>query len=115
MNEFRRAKRRRAPETIELFDTMTEQVVGRIGNLSETGMLALTSIALMDDALYQLRFRLIDRHGRRHEVEVGAHQLWSDPANVAGQLWCGFRFIEMSRDDLSLIREWVEEPGGEYA
>jgi hypothetical protein len=115
MNEFRRAKRRRVPETIELFDTMTEQVVGRIGNLSETGMLALTSVPLVDDALYQLRFALIDRHGRRHEMEVGAHQLWSDPANVAGQCWSGFRFIEMAREDNSLLREWVEEPGGEYA
>jgi hypothetical protein len=115
MNEYRRARRRRAPETIELHDAMTEQLVGRIGNLSETGLLALTSVPLRDDALYQLRFRLVDRNGRQREIEAGAHQLWADPANVAGQVWCGLRFIEMAREDLAFIREWVEEPGGEYA
>ncbi len=114
MKEYRRAKRRRAAETIELFDTMTELTIGKIGNLSETGMLAMTSLALVDDALYQLSFRLIASGGRRREIEVGAHQLWSDPANVDGQFWTGFRFIEMDKEDTAFLREWIEEPGGEY-
>lgn len=115
MNEFRRARRRRAADTIEVFDTMTEQVVGRIGNLSESGMLALASVELADDALYQFRFELVDGRGRHRAVEVGAHQLWSDASNVAGHFWCGFRFIDIARADLAFLREWVEEPGGDYA
>ena len=39
-------------------DTMTERVVGRIGNLSETGMLLIASAPLVEDALYQFRFLL---------------------------------------------------------
>jgi hypothetical protein len=114
MNEYRRSKRRRAPETIEVFDVMSEQVVGRVGNLSETGMLALTTVELMDDALYQLRFKLIDRNGRPCPIEVGAHQLWSDAANVDGHFWTGFRFIDIGHDAAACLREWIEEPGGEY-
>lgn len=114
MNEYRRSKRRRAPETIEVFDVMAEQVVGRIGNLSDSGMLALTTVPLMDDALYQLRFRLLDLNGRPRQIEVGAHQLWSDAANVDGHYWAGFRFIDIGHDDAACLREWIEEPGGEY-
>ncbi len=56
MHEFRRAKRRKASDTILVTDAMTERVVGRLGNLSESGLLRLASETLVDDALYQQRF-----------------------------------------------------------
>jgi len=113
MSEFRRAKRRKVPDTIEVYDTMTDQVVGRIGNISETGMLMLATVPGMDDALYQLRFSLNSARGK-HALEVGAHQLWSDAANSPGQFWTGFRFIDIGRQDAQVLREWIESPGAQY-
>ena len=113
--EYRRAKRKRAQETIDVIDTMTEQVVGRIGNVSETGMMMLATVHLMDDALFQLRFSLPDMiTGRGRAIEIGSHQLWSDAANVPGQFWAGFRFIDLSPDDAMHLRAWIEQPGGQY-
>jgi hypothetical protein len=62
-SEYRRAKRRQANHAIEVIDTMTEEVIGRIGNLSETGMLMVANRHLNNDALYQLRFQLLDGIG----------------------------------------------------
>ena len=114
MNEFRRAPRRRAVETIEVFDSMAEQVVGRVGNLSESGMLLLATRPMTDDALYQLRFRLAGAGAPPRQIEVGAHQLWTEPANVEGQYWCGFRFIALASDDVEHLRRWVEEASGDH-
>lgn len=114
MNEYRRARRRRCVETIEVFDTMTEHTVGTIGNLSESGMLMLSSKRLYDDALFQFRFQLTDANGRRHTIEVGAHQLWSDAANQPGQNWAGFRFIDIGPNDATTLRAWIDQPGGQY-
>jgi hypothetical protein len=114
MNEFRRAKRRRAAESIAIEDTMTEQVIGRIGNLSETGMLALIDVPLTEDALYQVRFHLPDGRGGSRAIELGAHQLWSEPATVPGHAWVGFRFIATATDDLECLRSWVEDAAAEY-
>ena len=114
MNDFRRAKRRKVNTTIELRDAMLEQVIGRIGNLSESGMLAQTQRALNHDALYQLRFLLTDRNGERREIELGAHQLWTDAGAGTGQFWCGLRFIDINADDLRFLRDWVEEPGAQH-
>ena len=47
INEFRRARRRKASDTILVVDAMTERVVGRIGNLSETGMLLMAGAPLV--------------------------------------------------------------------
>ena len=41
MSEYRRAKRRKVGLNIDVVDTMTDEVVGRLSNLSESGMLMI--------------------------------------------------------------------------
>ncbi|WP_028769982.1 PilZ domain-containing protein [Silanimonas lenta] len=113
-NEYRRAKRRRATLDIAVIDAMTDQVVGKIGNLSESGVLLILGAPPCADALYQFRFDLPVGTGRPLEVEVGAHELWQDDAAAPGQVWAGFRFIDVSANSLANIRQWVEQPGSDY-
>ena len=103
--EHRRSPRRKVAETVLVSDVMTEEIVGRIGNLSETGMLLIASVPLLDDALYQLRFHL---PGRNPALNTGVHLLWSVAANTPGQSWCGFRFVAVSDEQRGLIRDWVQ-------
>ena len=89
MREFRRARRRAVAKPVAVFDLMTEQVIGRLGNLSESGMLLVATEPVVDDALYQLRFQLPESNGSE-PIEVGAHLLWQDeggPAGPNGQPW----------------------------
>ena len=113
MNEYRRKRRRNPEGMVEVHDVMTETLVGRIGNLSETGMLIHADITLVDDALYQFRFALHDADGGKHAYEIGAHHLWSDAAGTPGQFWTGIRFIDVSPDDVQHLRRWVQLPGGD--
>lgn len=108
MTEYRRARRRKPSQKIDIIDSMTTQIVGQLGDLSETGMLLFASRPLTSDALYQFRFRL-SAHGGTQTVEVGAHELWSDDAAAPGQIWAGLRFIDVSHGDLGCIRRWVAE------
>lgn len=114
MTDNRRAKRKRAQEAIEVIDTMTERPIGRIGNISETGMMLFATLELPDDALYQISFALPDDLGRARPIEIGAHHLWTDAANVPGQFWAGMRFIDISPDDAARLRAWIDQPGGQY-
>ena len=112
-DEYRRARRRKVSDTIQVVDTMTDTVVGRLSNLSETGMLLIASVPLADDALYQFRFTL-DSRGRAHTIEVGAHLLWQDPASATGQVWTGFRFINVADHQLQYLQQWLQAPGGTF-
>jgi hypothetical protein len=114
INEFRRARRRKVADTVLVVDTMVDAVVGRIGNLSETGMLLMASVPMVEDALYQLRFNLHDSHGREASIEVGAHLLWQDRASASGQSWTGLRFITVPEEQMLQLRDWVDSPGGHY-
>lgn len=110
--EHRRSPRRKVTDTILVSDTMTEDVVGRIGNLSDGGMLLMANMSLNDDALYQFRFRLPGIAGA--ELEVGAHLLWCDRASTPGQFWAGFRFISMTDEHRDRLHDWVDAPGAAY-
>jgi hypothetical protein len=114
MNDYRRAKRRKVGYSIDVLDTMTGQSIGKLSNLSETGMLLILGQPLVSDSLYQLRFSLPDEAGNGRTVEVGAHELWSDEAAAPGQVWTGFRFIDVAPQDVAYIREWVDAPGSQY-
>jgi len=113
-NEFRRARRRKVNDTIVVTDAMTDGVVGRIGNLSETGMLLIASAPLVEDALYQFRFALPDESGAESPVELGMHLLWLDRASAPGQAWTGFRFIALSEEQAGRLRHWIDAPGSQY-
>lgn len=115
IQEFRRARRRKAQAQIPVTDAMTGQVVGRVGNLSESGMLLLASQPLVNDGLYQFRFALAAADGQPAPVEIGAHLLWSDQASAPGQHWAGFRFIGLGDRQLRQLRAWVDTPGSQYA
>lgn len=114
IDEFRRARRRRVADTILVTDAMTDSVVGRIGNLSETGMLLIASVPLVDDALYQFRFHLPTDQGREADFEFGAHLLWRDEASAPGQSWVGFRFLAVPPGQAELLKRWINAPGGQY-
>ena len=65
------------------------------------------------DAIVQaLRAGVVPRLGLRHiqvgrAIEVGVHEQWSEPANVPGQFWIGFQFIDVAPQDLATIESWL--------
>ncbi len=107
--DARRAPRRNVQEPVPVTDTMTDQSLGRLGNLSETGMLLISDAALREDALYQLRFQIRDAQGRAQgePVDVGAQVLWCGQANTPGQTWAGLRFLTISEPHRLQLRAWV--------
>lgn len=111
---FRRARRRKIEGTVTVTDAMTESIVGRIGNLSENGMLLIATAPLVDDALYQFRFTLPAIGGPVLTVEAGLHALWQDRSNASGQTWAGLRVITMPDDQLHQLRAWLDAPGGRF-
>ena len=112
--EFRRSRRRRVDERVDVVDMMTGQSVGQLGNVSESGLLLLADAPMHDDCLYQLRFTLSDRLGNRNPFEVGAHLLWHNGQAPPGQAWTGFRFLSLEDMQLERLREWIDAPDATY-
>lgn len=112
--EYRRSRRRRVEQRVDVLDGMTDISIGQVGNLSESGLLLLAQATLEEDCLYQLRFTLPDLFGRPVMFEVGSHLLWIKPTNIPGQAWMGFRFLSMDEGQLDRLRDWIDAPGATY-
>jgi hypothetical protein len=107
--ESRRQARRTVPGMMEVSDTITEETVGCLGNVSVGGMSLIANRPLIDDALYQFRFSLPDDVGDTQSLEVGAHVLWVDDASAPGQSWVGLRFIGLSPEATRRLRVWTAQ------
>ncbi|MBO9664315.1 PilZ domain-containing protein [Dokdonella sp.] len=107
MIEKRRVPRKRPTMPLQVTDAMSGSVVGQLGNLSLEGMMLLTDIAVVDDALYQFSFQLPDQHGRLQPIEVGVHEIWNEPTQRPGRYWAGFRFIDLGEAEERVLREWL--------
>lgn len=106
-HDTRRALRRNVSQPVMVTDAMTGDIVGRLGNISETGMLLVAGAPLVEDALYQMQFRLGDGQYRDVLVDAGAHLQWIGPANTPGQVWMGLRFVTLSDAHRAALRSWM--------
>jgi len=100
--EHRRSPRKPPGVIIQVTNTLTGDVIGRLGNISAEGLMLVANRPVVDDAPY-----LPDEYGRLHPVEVGVHEQWSEEANVPGQHWVGFRIIDIAPSDGVVLRDWL--------
>lgn len=103
----RGAQRKAVDATILVEDAIAERKLGRVGNLSRSGLMLIGAEPLRDDALYQLRFALPDADGQTAHMEIGVHEQWTEQASVPGQYWSGVRIIAISNDDQTRLARWL--------
>lgn len=103
--EERRSERIPVHEPIPVIDRMTGQPLGRIGNLSDGGMMLIVEETLPEEALFQLGFPLGEGGPT---VDVGAQAMWVEPARSPGSWWAGFRFIDIAEADQHRLDGWLQ-------
>ncbi|MCU0753770.1 MAG: PilZ domain-containing protein [Xanthomonadales bacterium] len=104
--EERRSERIPVREHLVVTDTMSDAPLGRIGNLSDGGMLLITETALPEEALFQLRFPLGEGGP---PLDIGAQAMWVEAARTAGSWWVGFRIIDIAEADQQRLDAWLDE------
>lgn len=107
MNEARRSKRRKAEDSLPVVDSMSGQVIGRVGDLSVDGMMLIAEHRINDNALYQISFHLPDTRGLPVPIEMGVHEQWTVETALPGQFWTGFHIIDIAPQDMELIDDWL--------
>ncbi len=106
----RRAPRKTIGGIIPVRNALTDASMGRIGNLSRTGLMLISPLVPHDNALYQLIFEFPSPTNHVQRIEVGVQALWCSEASTPGQYWAGFRFISIAADDAKTINGWMSRP-----
>ncbi|MCK9366089.1 MAG: PilZ domain-containing protein [Metallibacterium scheffleri] len=113
MNDNRRALRKPISGVVLVENSLNGAALGRIGNLSNTGLMLIAPRRLRENALFQISFTLPGSDSRTHALEIGVHEQWTSTAVTPGQFWIGLRIIDISDADQGVLDHWLKQP--EYA
>lgn len=106
----RRTRRKPVDFAATVIDVIAGQPMGRIGNLSGTGMLLICPAAPQSEAIHQVRLPLSGDSDTPQYIEVGIQEQWHELAASAEQVWVGYRIIAISEGDDVRLDAWLALP-----
>jgi hypothetical protein len=105
----RRSVRKKAAQAIVVSNSMTGESMGRIGNLSNDGMMLIASKHIHEEYYFQISFPLTNKALQSRKLEVGVQCLWTEQSRSANSHWAGFRIIDIADTDQAFLKIWVDE------
>lgn len=112
--ERRRSERKQIYQPVAVTDVIHGGSLGRLGNLSASGLLLIGPAAPASGAIYQVRLELPGLHLANTGttvIEPGIQEQWQDATMSAGQVWAGFRIVSIGPADSALLDAWLALPG----
>ncbi len=86
-----RAKRTSPSKIIRVVDTHTKAIVGKLVNISETGMKLLMDESILDDQNLQLSLVIKNRQGDPQYIEIIPEIVWLNKLENSENVEAGFR------------------------
>jgi len=76
MYKKRRIERQDLPCFLKVFNGVNGRLIGYLGNVSESGLMLISSLPLMVGADYDLRLKIPGDEGPRMDIKLKANCLW---------------------------------------
>jgi hypothetical protein len=105
MQENRKHPRKQVDRSWEVIDLNREEPLGRLVNISRSGLMLLSGHPIEVGRVFQLRLTLADDE---ESVFLGVESLWvetlwAEPSNEPDRFWAGMQIIDMSSKDSQAI------------
>lgn len=109
ITEQRRLDRKTLRPPVHVYDSMSGERLGQIGNITSQGLMIISPGPIGEDLLFQLNFTLPSEGESAHPFTIGAHCLWCSEAESTGTHWAGFEIMDITDEDAHLLEHAVEE------
>ncbi|VUD40343.1 hypothetical protein TDB9533_00129 [Thalassocella blandensis] len=109
VTEKRRKHRADVDQHIDVVNTMTNQSLGKVVNISEDGFMLIGSGEIKENCLYQLRFSFTVAIDGVSHIDLGAECLWWNETGAGEQVWAGFHVIDIAQKDRDLMHELSDD------
>ena len=76
MFKERRIERHQLPYFLKVFNRITDQPIGYIGNVSEDGLMLISQLPLMQGVVFDLRLKIPVGEGCQQMIDLTAYCLW---------------------------------------
>lgn len=86
--------------TIDIWDALTDEHLGRLVNISSAGLMLMTDQKMVENKLYQLRLTLPQSLSADGEMSFAADCLWVKTLGNEQSSWAGCQIIDISEAGL---------------
>ncbi len=108
-SDMRKHPRFDLKQPLRVFDTLSGEDMGMLVNVSEEGMMLLGDKPVVSDGVYQVSIPLQSIPENDVSLSIGVECLWSNGADMDGKNWSGFRIIDISENEKSLLSHMIEQ------
>lgn len=109
MQEHRKHPRKRVDRNWEVVDMNREETLGRLVNVSRSGLMLLSLHPLEAGRVVQLRLALAEKADEGGEPVLPgpavfwAESLWAEPSNEQDRFWVGMQVIDISDENVQAL------------
>ena len=107
--EQRKLKRRQLIYYLKVMDSQTEQPIGRLVDITTEGLMLVSSQPIALDKVYSLKMDLPAEMNQLKSVKFDAQSLWSNRDVNPDFIDTGFKFVDVSSNDISAITDLIED------
>jgi hypothetical protein len=106
VRDSRGQKRIEVSEVIRVIDRQTGTPLGQLVNISEDGLMILSTEPVAENCIFQLSLVFSEDSDNAAEgpISIGVESLWVNSSGDQPQHWVGFYIIDISDTDLHRIR-----------
>lgn len=104
----RKSPRIEIDQPIKVVDITQNSVLGNLVNLSNSGLMVLTSHEIPISHVFQLEMHLSFSDNSEKQIKFGAESLWSQETSTPEHNWVGFHIIDISPDDLDVLNRMID-------
>lgn len=94
----RHIERHQLPYFLKVFNRLTDQPIGYLGNVSEDGLMLISQLPLLVGPDFELQIRLPGINGAQHLINLTASCLWCHEDQTPGHYDSGFMLLHPPRE-----------------
>lgn len=106
VQDSRSQKRIEVSEVIRVVDRQTGTTIGQLVNISEDGLMILSTEPVAENCIFQLSLEFSEdsENAAGGPLPIGVESLWINSSGDQSQHWVGFYIIDISESDQQRIK-----------
>lgn len=108
-SEMRKHPRFDLKQPLRVIDNLSGEDMGMLVNVSQEGMMLLGDKTIVNDGVYQIHIPLKSEAEKDLSLSMGVECLWSNSDDADGKNWSGFRIIDISAHEQSMLNHMIEQ------
>ena len=110
MRENRKRRRRHTNTFLGVYDRSTEELLGRLVDMTTEGVRLLSKDTIESDAIYQFRMDLPVEIKGSTEIVFDAKSVWSKKDEISHEYSTGFQIVDLSSKEFDKIELLIYGP-----